>query len=174
MSDRTKGRDRQPPFLTEALSHSIRISEVLSRLPANPRRRPGQRWLVGRTAEIQCLTDAVMDDWRHGRVTDVEATQSINAYIQLLHRGLALHFGELAPSCCISSLVITASPVSYADITRSLPAPTRPRPESGTVVEPTSEIGDEEILDITDRTSLLVEPTLPSPRWLRSSEPSSP
>jgi hypothetical protein len=174
MSDRTKGRDRQPPFLTEALSHSIRIAEVLSRLPASTRQRPGQRWLVGRTAEVQCLTDAVMDDWRHGRVTDVEATQSINAYIQLLHRGLALHFGELAPSCCISSLVITASPVSYADITRSLPAPTRP--PSGTVVEQTSEIGDEEILDITDRASLVVEPTLPSPRWLRStrSEPSSP
>jgi hypothetical protein len=160
----TKGRDREPPFLTEALSHAIRISEVLARLPSSTRRRPGQRWLVGRTTEVRCLTGAVMDDWRHGRVTDVEATQSINAYIQLLHRGLALHFGELAPSCCISSLVITASPVSYADITRSLPPPTRP--PSGTVVEQTSEIGDDEILDITDRTSLLVEPTRPSPRWL--------
>lgn len=164
-----KGRDREPPFLTEALSHALRISEVLSRLPGGTRRTPARhRWLVGRTAELKCLSDAVMDDWRHARITDVEATQSINAYIQLLHRGLALHFGELAPSCCISSLVITASPVSYADVTRSVPAPTRP-PSARTAVEPTCEIEDSEILDITDRTSVPVEPTLPSPRWLPSS-----
>jgi hypothetical protein len=115
-----------PPFLEEAVDHARRLVRLLEQLDPGPVRRPAQTWLVGRVEEVRCVIDAVTHDWRGARTSTADATRSLNTYIQSLHRGLAVHFGELAPVCCVCSLVVTATPVSLAPAASSM-TPVTPR-----------------------------------------------
>jgi len=136
-----------PPFLQETVDHASRLVLMLTNLDSRTMRRPAQRWLVGRATEVECVVDALTLDWRRGAMSDASTTGSINAYLHLVHRGLALHFGELAPSCCIGSLVITASPASFLDVTTSFPTSAR----AVTVeLQSTWEVVDDaQLLDVT-------------------------
>jgi len=121
--------------------------QVLEGLDSRAVRRNAASWLVGRVGEVECLVGDLILDWRLGDMSAADAAQSVNAYLHALHRGLATNFGELAPSCCMSSLVVTASPASFLEVTRSFP------PSSGSgwadVQSTWGEVEDAEILDST-------------------------
>ncbi len=104
-----------PPFLDDAVDHARRLVRLLDALDVPPRSH-ARTWLLGRADELRCVRDAVTGDWLGGRISTVEAVRSLNFYIQTLHRGLAVHFGELAPSCCVCSLVVTATPSSLLTV----------------------------------------------------------
>ena len=109
-----------PPFLDEAVDHARRLVLLLDALDARPRSH-ARTWLLGRVEELRCVTSAVTSDWLRGKSSTVDATRSLNTYIQTLHGGLAVHFGELAPACCVCSLVVTATPISFVPPQRSRP-----------------------------------------------------
>jgi len=136
-----------PPFLQEAVDHAERLVDLLRRLDTRSARRSAATWLVGRVDEVECLVEDLTLEWRSLGMSAEEAARSVNAYVQALHRGLAINFGELAPSCCVGSLVITASPASFLDVTRSFP-PSVESPWEG-VGSTWGEVMDEEILDAT-------------------------
>jgi hypothetical protein len=135
-----------PPFLQEAVDHAERLVDLLQGLDTRTARRSASTWLVGRVEEIECLVGELVFEWRSSERTAAEAAQSVNAYVQALHRGLAINFGELAPSCCVTSLIITASPASFLEVTRSFP------PSEafwGDMNSTWGEVEDAELLDAT-------------------------
>jgi hypothetical protein len=134
-----------PQFLQEAVDHADRLAQLLKSLDPRSARRAASTWLVGRVDEIECLVGVLLDEWRCGSVSAAEAAQSVNAYVNALHRGLAMNFGELAPACCVTSLVITATPASFLEVTARFPASMQWRDESSTW----GEIDDAEILEVT-------------------------
>jgi hypothetical protein len=136
-----------PPFLQEAVDHAERLVELLRALDTQTARRSAATWLVGRVDEVECLVEDLTLEWRTFGMSAQEAAAAVNAYVQALHRGLAINFGELAPSCCVGSLVITASPASFLDVTRSFP----PSVETGWEEASSTwgEVQDEEILGET-------------------------
>jgi hypothetical protein len=136
-----------PRYLQEAVDHAGRLIETLNALEPRSARRSAELWLVGRVEEIECLVGTVLREWRTGLVDVAEAARIINAYLHGLHRGLAMHFGELAPSCCVYSLVVTAAPASYVSVTSSFPPSTRAKTvELGSTW---GEVEDAELLDLS-------------------------
>jgi hypothetical protein len=110
-----------PPFLQEAVDHAQRLVELLQTLDPRAARRSAATWLVGRVGEVECLVGELVDDWQRGAVSEADAAGAVNAYVGALHRGLAINFGELAPSCCVQSIIVTATPASFLSTTRSFP-----------------------------------------------------
>ena len=136
-----------PSFLQEALNHAERLAGVLDSLDPRSGRQAASTWLLGRPGEVDCLLRALIGDWRSERLSDVETAQAINAYVATLHRGLAIYFGELAPPCCISSLVVTASRASFDSVTAEFPPLLEPGWISSNVTW--SEVEDADILAVT-------------------------
>jgi hypothetical protein len=134
-----------PPFLQEALDHAARLVDVLVSLESDTARFARKRWLVGRAAEAECVVEAVTQDWGRGAISDANAVRSILAYVQALHRGLAVQLGELAPACCVSALVVTATPVSLPAVTPQRPSSRMPPSDVGS----TWEVSERELLDET-------------------------
>jgi hypothetical protein len=110
-----------PPFLQDAVDHAERLVEVLHAIDPRSARRGAASWLVGRASEVECLVAELTADWKKGTMAEQDAACAVNAYVHALHRGLAMNFGELAPSCCVHSLIITSTPASFLATTRSLP-----------------------------------------------------
>jgi hypothetical protein len=115
-----------PPYLNDAIEHLERLADVLETLDPRLARRAASTWLIGRLAEGECLLGALVRDWRDGTLTEAEAARSLNGYLNEIHRGLAVNFGELAPACCVNSLMATATPASYLSVTTSLENVVRP------------------------------------------------
>jgi hypothetical protein len=136
-----------PSFLTEALRHAERLTGVLESLDPSRRGPAAAKWLLGRASEVDCVVQLVISDWSAGQRSEVHAAQALNGYVSVLHRGLALHFGELAPPCCISSLVITASPASYDSPTSVFPRILEPSWATSNVTW--HEVEDADIVSIT-------------------------
>jgi len=136
-----------PAYLQEAVDHAERLVELLEQLDPRSARRSATTWLVGRSEEVECLVVDLVAEWERGEVGESEAAQSLNSYLQGLHRGLAINFGELAPSCCAHSLVVTASPASYLSVTRSFPPSVGPR--SSALTATWGEVEEEAILSST-------------------------
>jgi hypothetical protein len=134
-----------PPFLEDAVDHARRFILLLEALEPSSVRRPAKMWLEGRIEEVRCVVDAVTADWQFGHTSTAEAAQSLNMYLQGLHKGLAVHFGELAPSCCVCSLVVTATPVSLVPGSKA-PAP---KPKWRRELMTTPEVGEGELLAVT-------------------------
>jgi hypothetical protein len=136
-----------PPYLQEAVDHAERLVELLQGLDQHAARKSAATWLVGRVEEVECLVGELTLEWRCGDMSAAETAQSVMAYVQALHRGLAINFGELAPSCCVTSLVATAPPVSFLDVTRSFPPSMAPRWED--VNSTWGEVEEKELLEST-------------------------
>ncbi len=134
-----------PPFLREAVDHARRLAALLDEMETRPGRRPPKPWLVGRAEEVECVVAELTGDWRRGGLNVAGAARSINAYVQGLHRGLAIHFGELAPACCVRSLVVTATPASFLTVTRAVPS----SKTTGDVAT-TWDVQDAEIVEVTE------------------------
>ncbi len=157
----TRFAGNHPRYLQDAVDHASRLIDTLAVLEPSSQRRSAELWLVGRAEEIDCVVRSVLVDWRTGRLDNSNAARSIQAYVALLHRGLATHFGELAPSCCMHSLVVTASLPSYRAPTSSFPpsaAPTRSLASTWDEV-------DEDELELDSSPTLLrrPRPALPPP-----------
>ena len=138
-------RTHSSPFLQAATEHCERMVELLIALEGRTPRGIRQRWLVGRAAEVECVVQVVTSDRARGLLSVADAVRSLNAYLQGLHRGLALHFGELAPSCCLPSLLATAIPSSALAITPQFPSSRHPTADLST----TWEVDDAQILEVT-------------------------
>jgi hypothetical protein len=130
-----------PPFLDEAVDHARRLALLLGAL--DPKTGHARTWLLGRVDEVWCITDAITRDWLRGKTGTVAAVRSLTTYIQAIHRGLALHFGELAPSCCVCSLVVTATPISYTPPRRLLET------TSPGGLQVTLEVDERELIQVT-------------------------
>ncbi len=98
-----------PPYLKDAVAHAARMAALLDAME-RPGRRLAEAWRTGRASEIACVVDVAVHDWRAGVVGEVGAARSVREYLRTLHAGLALHFGELAPRCCVGSLTDTSTP----------------------------------------------------------------
>jgi hypothetical protein len=136
-----------PPFLQEAVNHTERLVDVLEALDPTAARRSATTWLLGRVEEVECLVGELTAEWKRGEMSEPDATQAVNSYVQALHRGLAINFGELAPCCCVSSMIITATPASFLSVTASFP----PSIDAGhaSVGSTWAEVMDAEIVDAT-------------------------
>jgi hypothetical protein len=136
-----------PPFLQEAVNHAERLVEVLEALDPTTARLSATTWLVGRVEEVECLVGELTAEWKRGEMSESEATHSVNTYVQALHRGLAINFGELAPSCCVNSLIITATPASFLSVTASFPPSISPG--QALASSTWAEVMDAELVDAT-------------------------
>jgi hypothetical protein len=136
-----------PSFIAEALRHAERLTAVLESLDPRTRGVSASTWLLGRASEVDCVLQLVISDWRAGRTSEVHTARAINSYLAALHRGLALYFGELAPPCCISSLVITATAASFDSSTRRFPRAASPKWHSANATW--TDVDDSDILSVS-------------------------
>jgi len=105
-----------PPFdprrLRSTLGHAESFGALLSCLEARHTDGPARTWLVGRRQEVACFVQQVLRDLRSKRVDETAALGAIERYLATLHVGLATHFGDRAPACCLAPRACSPFPRS--------------------------------------------------------------
>jgi hypothetical protein len=100
---------RMPRALRLSVHHAERLVAFLGQLEpqtskdARTRASGAVAWLLGRRQEVECFVLDVTLDLRRKKVSESHAVKTIDAYLTVLHKGLARHFGERFPACCASS-----------------------------------------------------------------------
>jgi hypothetical protein len=100
------------PLLQDAVNHAERLSGVLKTAVPRDDDERAAAWLAGRVDEIEVFVDLTVGRWRIEGVDERAAANSIVRYLDAMHRGLALHFGELRMKCCCDGLFSTSVPTS--------------------------------------------------------------
>jgi hypothetical protein len=100
---------RMPRALRLSIHHAERLVAFLGQVEpqtskdARLRNSGAAAWLLGRRQEVECFVLDVTLDIRRQKVSESHAAKTIDAYLTVLHKGLARHFGERFPACCASS-----------------------------------------------------------------------
>jgi hypothetical protein len=97
-----------PRLMRGPVSHAESLSALLYQLEARPGHVAARAWLHGRPEEVECFVRQLAKDFRSKRLSEVAAASALDAYLEALHQGLALHFGECSPRCCQVSTSATA------------------------------------------------------------------
>jgi hypothetical protein len=129
---------RDAPLLQDAINHAERLSELLRITRPRPGDERGAAWLVGRIEEMEIFVELIVQRWRFESVAEADAATAITAYLDALHHGLALHFGELSLKCCCDSLFSTSIPAPSLSQTAEIPvfdANRRPNACDATVID---------------------------------------
>ncbi len=112
-----------------AVTHAERLCAFLPAL--RPRRGDtvARAWLHGRTQEIEVFVRQLASDLRGRKVTVPSAALALTTYLDALHQGMIVHFGEHSPRCCRDESFATAVPPDAAGaITAIRPAETDSTP----------------------------------------------
>lgn len=99
-----------PRRLRSTLGHAESFGALLSRLEVRRTDGRARAWLMGRRQEISCFVQQVVRDLRAKRVDETTALGSIEKYLATLHAGLATHFGDRSPTCCLAPWMGARSP----------------------------------------------------------------
>jgi hypothetical protein len=83
-----------------SVNHAESLSALLSRLEAQPGHVAARAWLHGRSEEVECFVRQLTKDLGSRRLSERAAASALDAYLEALHQGLALHFDETCPPCC--------------------------------------------------------------------------
>ena len=83
-----------PQDLQRAVDEAERLAQMFS-LPEMDHGLV-ETWAIGRSTEIERFVEAVVEDWRAGRVNEVAAVGAIDAYVGGLHGGLCERMGLVA------------------------------------------------------------------------------
>jgi hypothetical protein len=98
------------PALQDAINHAERLAGILKLIRPRGGDDRGAVWLVGRIDEMEIFVELVIQRWRFEGLHEESAEAAITAYLDTLHHGLALHFGELSLRCCCNALFTTSVP----------------------------------------------------------------
>jgi hypothetical protein len=82
------------------VNHADRLAAVLRRMRIMPVEGLSAAWLCGRAEEVELFVATVARSWRLGEVPEKEAAAVVASYLEALHAGLRVHFGEAAVECC--------------------------------------------------------------------------
>jgi hypothetical protein len=101
-----------PPTLQASVNHAERLARLLEREEVSRagRGRGKDPWWVGRAAEIECVVELAVFDWRRGvRTADVAAT-AVDAYLAELHQALSPRLGVARAPCCSAPCATVVAP----------------------------------------------------------------
>jgi len=96
------GPSPAPPPLEPLVRHAERLGALLLAYELTPPAHdaPGQRWLLGRAAEVERYVESVVDDVARGVLDEAGAVAALGSYLDGLHAGLAVHLGMAGPPPC--------------------------------------------------------------------------
>jgi hypothetical protein len=98
-----------PAPLQFTMNHAERFVDALRRIgrelvgsrwadPLDP--TDAERWLHGRTEEIETFVADVVREWHTGLISADVATGILNGYLVDVHKGFTQAFGKSSPGCC--------------------------------------------------------------------------
>jgi hypothetical protein len=124
-----------PNRLLRTILHAESFCAFLSRLDGRRFDTTARAWLLGRRQEIGFFVERISRDYRHKKLDETAAAAAIDAYLAALHGGVATHFGERSPACCVASAaptVVAPHPTDNTPTTMYV----KPRPLAVTAVAP--------------------------------------
>ncbi len=92
---------RYPVVLQAVMNHAERLRSFIEDRERRARHGgSGERWLTGRSGEIQCVVALVALDWHQQRLSGEAAATKLASYVREIHDGLAMHLDIGMPPCC--------------------------------------------------------------------------
>ncbi len=134
-----------PSVLQTVVNHAERLAralhefegEVLGSLWSNPNDpTDAEVWLLGRGGEVEAFVGDLTREYAEGYFSAELAARTLQRYVDLVHEGLAHHFGARSPACCATAAatkdaaalrtrdVPFAAAVAVASIAVTTPTPT--------------------------------------------------
>ena len=111
-----------PAILQPIVDHAERLWALVAvHELAPPSDEWATAWLVGRSEEIARVASEVLRSWHEEKTRDTEAAAELQAYLALVHGGLAKSLGCSAPACCQAPAEGTADGRSRAAVTIDVP-----------------------------------------------------
>ena len=109
-----------PAQLQEVINHAERMAERLARLRVEGD-AAASAWLLGRVEEIETFVEHVAHEWRTLGLDPHAATRAVATYLEMLHDGMRVHFGDVSPRCCTSPLSVTSPAATPLSQTQPIP-----------------------------------------------------